>query len=248
MEAGVHAFVSYVRGYKEHQCKYIFRMQELALGRVATSMAVLRLPRMPELRKGGSLSSAGGPSGGPVSLPGFTPSSVDPETVRYKDKAREKQRQASLRKAAEAAAAAATAAASSAAAKQARVRQSRDNGGTAAAAAADAFGSGERLTAAKRRQLQQRDEADDLEQEYKLLKKLKRGKISQRQFDIATGLCSDEDDDGPAAAAAASLAARGDNDEVPAQLQPGRRMAAYLKAKHKRKKRRGSSAAGGGGT
>eukprot|EP00955_Chlamydomonas_euryale_P042490 352331-Chlamydomonas_euryale.AAC.6 len=65
---------------------------------------------------------------------------------------------------------------------------------------------------------------------------------------LAGGRSANDNDDGPAAAAAASLAARGDNDEVPAQLQPGRRMAAYLKAKHKRKKRRGSSAAGGGGT
>ncbi len=27
MEAGTRAFVSYVRGYKEHHCKYIFRIQ-----------------------------------------------------------------------------------------------------------------------------------------------------------------------------------------------------------------------------
>lgn len=27
MEAGVKAFVSYVRGYKEHHCRYIFRIQ-----------------------------------------------------------------------------------------------------------------------------------------------------------------------------------------------------------------------------
>jgi ATP-dependent RNA helicase DDX55/SPB4 len=27
LEKGIKAFVSYVRGYKEHQCKYIFRIQ-----------------------------------------------------------------------------------------------------------------------------------------------------------------------------------------------------------------------------
>ena len=27
LEKGIRAFVSYVRGYKEHQCKYIFRIQ-----------------------------------------------------------------------------------------------------------------------------------------------------------------------------------------------------------------------------
>ncbi len=51
MEAGLRAFVSYVRGYKEHHCKYIFRIQDLALGRVATSFALLHLPRMPEVKK-----------------------------------------------------------------------------------------------------------------------------------------------------------------------------------------------------
>jgi ATP-dependent RNA helicase DDX55/SPB4 len=61
-------------------------LQDLQLGRLASSLALLRLPRMPEVRK-----ALGGASGG--ALPGFQPSEVDPDSVRFKDKGREKQRQ-----------------------------------------------------------------------------------------------------------------------------------------------------------
>lgn len=49
--------------------------------------------------------------------------------------------------------------------------------------------------------LQAEDELEDLATEYKLLKKLKRGKMSEHDFDVATGLTSDEDSErgaGPA--------------------------------------------------
>ena len=51
------------------QCNFIFRAQELDLGRLATAFALLRLPGMPELAR-------------VHSLPSFTPSSVDPNTVK----------------------------------------------------------------------------------------------------------------------------------------------------------------------
>ena len=43
-------------------------VQDLALGPLATSFALLRLPRMPEIKHGGR------------GLPGFTPSEIDPDT------------------------------------------------------------------------------------------------------------------------------------------------------------------------
>lgn len=46
-------------------------------------MGLLRLPRMPELKKGSTANA----------LSGFTASPVDPDSVRFKDKQREKQRQ-----------------------------------------------------------------------------------------------------------------------------------------------------------
>lgn len=51
------------------QCSFIFRAQELDLGRLATAFALLRLPGMPELAH-------------QRTLPTFTPSSVDPNTIK----------------------------------------------------------------------------------------------------------------------------------------------------------------------
>ena len=51
-------------------CSCCCAVQDLALGPLATSFALLRLPRMPEIKHGGR------------GLPGFTPSEVDPDTGR----------------------------------------------------------------------------------------------------------------------------------------------------------------------
>lgn len=144
MEKGSRAFVSLVRGYKEHHCKFVFRLQvsgcvlrglplirfkggsvvgcgaalranqhmhtaqttsnplpftamltlhiptfpvhcaqELPLGPLAQSMGLLRLPRMPELKKGSAANA----------LEAFVASPVEPDSVKFKDKTREKQRQ-----------------------------------------------------------------------------------------------------------------------------------------------------------
>ncbi|KAK9791145.1 hypothetical protein WJX73_001123 [Symbiochloris irregularis] len=73
MEKGTRAFVSYVRAYREHQCRFIFRMEELDLGRLAMAFGLLRLPRMPELARSKAITN-------------FTPSSVDLDAIKYKDK------------------------------------------------------------------------------------------------------------------------------------------------------------------
>ena len=70
LEKGVKAFISYVRGYQEHQCKYIFRVADLNLGQLAHAFALLQLPKMPEIRK----------LGGRVE--GFAPSAVNPNEVK----------------------------------------------------------------------------------------------------------------------------------------------------------------------
>ena len=51
MEKGTRAFVSYMRGYKEHHCRFIFRHKELHLTKLANAMGLMRLPRMKEIRK-----------------------------------------------------------------------------------------------------------------------------------------------------------------------------------------------------
>ncbi|KAL6772411.1 hypothetical protein ACKKBG_A30145 [Auxenochlorella protothecoides x Auxenochlorella symbiontica] len=173
MEAGVKAFVSYVRGYKEHHCRYIFRIQDVPLGQLATAFGLLRLPGMPEVKKAG------------IRLAGFEPSAIDVDSIKFKDKAREKQRQALLKKReAEGPRESAKAAhrAAQQAARQAAARQ-----------ATEAVGAGARLTAAKRRALEAADEAEELATEYTMLKKLRRGKISQHEFDVVLGMSDDSD-------------------------------------------------------
>ncbi len=50
LEKGSRAFISFVRAYKEHRCQYIFRLKELDLLAVAETFALLKLPRIPELK------------------------------------------------------------------------------------------------------------------------------------------------------------------------------------------------------
>jgi ATP-dependent RNA helicase DDX55/SPB4 len=50
MEKSTKAFVSYVRGYKEHQCKFIFQLTCLDMNHLGRMFGVLRLPVMKEVR------------------------------------------------------------------------------------------------------------------------------------------------------------------------------------------------------
>ncbi|PRW20639.1 DEAD-box ATP-dependent RNA helicase 18 isoform A [Chlorella sorokiniana] len=162
MEAGTKAFVSYVRAYKEHHCKFIFRPQDLALGRLASAFALLRLPRMPEIKQGGK------------GLEGFTPSTVDPDTVRFRDKAREKQRQAVRKQQAKE--------------RQAGAEQQQSQQRQRKAALPEVH-----LPAAKRRKQREREELEEMDREYALLTKLRRGKITAHEYDVAAGLASDSE-------------------------------------------------------
>lgn len=72
-EKSARAFVSFVRGYKEHQCHFIFRLKELPLGFLAASFGVLRMPKMREIKRR-------------VDYEGFAPSAVEMDAVPYRDK------------------------------------------------------------------------------------------------------------------------------------------------------------------
>jgi ATP-dependent RNA helicase DDX55/SPB4 len=68
---------------QEHQCQFIFRFAALDLGAVATGFALLRLPKMAELK--------GAP---PASFK--ADAQDDTAAIEFKDKRREKARQARL--------------------------------------------------------------------------------------------------------------------------------------------------------
>uniref|UniRef100_A0A673CR78 ATP-dependent RNA helicase n=1 Tax=Sphaeramia orbicularis TaxID=375764 RepID=A0A673CR78_9TELE len=81
-DRGMRAFVSNVQAYAKHECSLIFRIKDLDFAALARGFALLRLPKMPELRG--------------KTLPDFIETNVDTNTIRYKDKNREKQRQKML--------------------------------------------------------------------------------------------------------------------------------------------------------
>ncbi|KAG9262972.1 ATP-dependent RNA helicase DDX55 [Astyanax mexicanus] len=80
-ERGMRAFVSFIQAYAKHECSLIFRVKDLDFASLARGFALLRMPKMPELRG--------------KSFPGFE-EVPDTDSIRYKDKNREKQRQKML--------------------------------------------------------------------------------------------------------------------------------------------------------
>lgn len=81
-EKGVRAFVSFIQSYIKHECSMIFRLKDLDYGLLAQGFGLLRIPRMPELRG--------------KSVTNFTPAEVDIKAIPFRDKAREKLRQQQL--------------------------------------------------------------------------------------------------------------------------------------------------------
>ena len=79
-------FVSWVRAYSKHAARSIFRTADLPWDQLAAAWGLLRLPRMPELQTW--------PGDRGLGL------TVDWDALRYRDKTRERARQAQLRAAA----------------------------------------------------------------------------------------------------------------------------------------------------
>nr|KAF6275245.1 DEAD-box helicase 55 [Pipistrellus kuhlii] len=78
-EKGMRAFVSFVQAYAKHECSLIFRLKDLDFAALARGFALLKMPRMPELRG--------------QQFPDFVPVDVNTDTIPFRDKIREKQRQ-----------------------------------------------------------------------------------------------------------------------------------------------------------
>jgi len=76
------AFVSYIQAYSKHECHLLFRIRDLDFGQLATGFALLQLPKMPELKG--------------KDIAGFQPIISDANEIKYKEKIREKRRQEHL--------------------------------------------------------------------------------------------------------------------------------------------------------
>lgn len=76
------AFVSYIQAYNKHECNLILRLKDIDLGKLAMSFGLLKMPRMPEL-KGRDTSSFIGPK-------------IDLNSITYLNKNKEQIRLAKL--------------------------------------------------------------------------------------------------------------------------------------------------------
>ncbi|KAJ0407420.1 hypothetical protein ATCC90586_003830 [Pythium insidiosum] len=169
LEKGTNAFISFVRSYKEHQCQFIFRFKDLDLASVARGFSLLKLPKINELRN--------------IKIKFDVDPAVDTAQIKFKDKAREKERQKKL-------------------AEIAKMKEQRDNSRSAAAqkraredeknAADDEDGSAKKQKQAPRRREKKKgmrqqivEEWDELANEEALFKKFKKGKITEEEYEKA---------------------------------------------------------------
>ncbi|KAM6051765.1 ATP-dependent RNA helicase DDX55 isoform 2-T2 [Theristicus caerulescens] len=157
-EKGMKAFVSYVQAYAKHECHLIFRIKDLDFASLAKGFALLKMPKMPELRG--------------KCFPDFTPVTVNTDSIKFKDKNREKQRQKQLE-------------------QQRKERQ--ENGGKKKFIKNKAW-SKQKAKREKKKKItakRKREEGSDIEDEdmeellndTRLLKRLKKGKISEEEFE-----------------------------------------------------------------
>eukprot|EP00536_Pseudo-nitzschia_multiseries_P003945 jgi/Psemu1/237110/estExt_Genewise1.C_630045 len=182
LEKGTKAFTSYIRGYKEHVCGFIFRFASLDLGHLATSFCLLRLPKMPELRE------CNGKFG---KLKHFEPAGpeVDIYAIPFLDKPREAARQKRL--AAELAAGGKNAKQIKAEQRKAeQVRRQKERRQAA-------IEKGRNPEKKRGRNAQIHDEWEDLAKEERLYKKLRRKKITKEQYDEQLFGRSKTKDEGP---------------------------------------------------
>jgi ATP-dependent RNA helicase DDX55/SPB4 len=159
MDAGILAFISFVAAYKEHKASFSFRLSQLDFGALAKLFGLLKLPRMVEFA--------------PSKVQNFEPMDIDLESIKYADKKREKDRQARIQKDAAAAEASAP-----------------SKGGRKFGFSAEDFGKtsdAEESEEAEEEESSSSEELDDFASEAALLKKLKRGKISEATYDRLTG-------------------------------------------------------------
>uniref|UniRef100_T1JNC1 ATP-dependent RNA helicase n=1 Tax=Strigamia maritima TaxID=126957 RepID=T1JNC1_STRMM len=144
------AFVSYVQAYKKHECHLIIRFKDLDMAKLAVGFALIKLPRMPELKN--------------VKLGLFEPIDVDANTIAYKDKQREKIRQKNL--------------------KFMQKLKSLPWSKTKESRTEKKIKKIEKRERKKRKLTMDQSDLAELCEDTKLIKKLKKGKITKDEFDV----------------------------------------------------------------
>ncbi len=175
LEQGTRAYVSYMRGYKEHVCKLIFRLESLDAGALGESFGCVKLPKVEELRGGKRIVYAGARP------------DVRTRDVAYKDPKREAARQAALKAHGEEIAAGI--AARDGRREKAMAHQQQAAAAAAAAASSGSAGGGGGGPAAPKRKRSHKganskiqEEWDLLAREERLEKRMKKGKCSKAEY------------------------------------------------------------------
>jgi len=170
-DKGNRAFVSYIQSYSKHECNVLLKIKDLDLGGIASSYGLLKMPRMPELKS--------------IKIANFEADDIDQKDIKYADKGRETERQVKMveyektgvwpgnqdkkrriktvpwsRKLEEKAMRKEK--------KEARLEKKRKKIAS---------------QAEREKKSKEKEEIDDFEAEYKLLKKIKSGKVSSKEFD-----------------------------------------------------------------
>ncbi|KAL4169641.1 hypothetical protein KRP22_010559 [Phytophthora ramorum] len=171
LEKGTKAFMAFVRSYKEHQCQFIFRFKELDLGAVARGFCLLQLPKINELRN--------------VRI-NFEKTDIKTTDIKFKDKAREKERQKKLVVIAKE--------------NEARDKKNAEMREKKRKRPLEEENQKQPRRREKKKGLHQQivEEWDELAEEEKLYKKLKKGKITEEEYEkVLLGKADDSEvDDG----------------------------------------------------
>jgi len=165
MDKANRAFVSFIQSYAKHECYVILRIKDLDLGGLASSYGLLKMPKMPEIRRS--------------NIVNFVDEKIDLNEVAYVDKVREKERQAKL-----------------ATYKETGQWPGLENRRKESQAWSKNQEALDKRRAKKLKLFEKRkaaeviiheesDEEDDFQKDYKTMKKFKKGKISQDEFDEA---------------------------------------------------------------
>eukprot|EP00177_Eucheuma_denticulatum_P005048 GFKZ01009197.1.p1 GENE.GFKZ01009197.1~~GFKZ01009197.1.p1 ORF type:complete len:610 (+),score=84.83 GFKZ01009197.1:158-1987(+) len=167
LEASEAAFLSYMRAYKEHKCRYLLKLEDIDIDSVADSFCLLRLPRFHEFKK---LKKK------------ITPRNLDGVNIReisFRDKVREKKRQADIKLAIENRAQRREALQAKSKKKVKKKKQKKG------------IEMNDKMNVARGRKREAADEAeepDDFSDIAAKLRRVKRGKMSQSTFDDVTGI------------------------------------------------------------
>ncbi|XP_066227223.1 ATP-dependent RNA helicase DDX55 isoform X1 [Saccopteryx leptura] len=156
-EKGMRAFVSYVQAYAKHECSLIFRLKDLDFTALARGFALLKMPKMPELRG--------------KQFPEFVPADINTDTIPFKDKVREKQRQKLL--------------------EQQRKEKTENEGRRKFMKNKPWSKQAKKKEKKKRNEKRKKEEGSEIEDEdmeellndTRLLKKFKKGKITEEEFE-----------------------------------------------------------------